>query len=182
MDKPYFEIAKKELAEGVKNADHPFHYFTLATTGINKVSRLRTVVIRDFSKDMTITLFTDKRSRKVTHIKENNRVCLLFFNPEKRIQVKIDGVAYMETDREKLQEIWDNIDEKARKDYITVQDPGARISDLEEIEYLDTSTNFSVMHIEPYKLEYLELKRPNHIRLQFHLTEKGNWNSTFLIP
>lgn len=182
MDKEHFEIVKKELKEGAKNADHPFHYFTLATTGINKVARLRTVVLRDFSKNMTLTLYTDKRSRKVTHIKENNRVCLLFYHPEKLIQVKIDGVAYMETDKKKLEKIWNNIDEKARQDYITVKDPGERIDNPDQIEYLDTSKNFAVMHIEAYKLEYLKLKRPKHIRLQYHLTESGNWNSTFLIP
>lgn len=182
MDKHFFEIAKQELKEGVENSDHPFHYFTLATTGINNVARLRTVVLRRFSKDMTFTLYTDKRSRKVTHIKENNRVCLLFYHPEKLIQVKVDGVAYMETDKKKLEKIWARIDEKARQDYITVKDPGERIANMDQIEYLDTSKNFAVMHIEAYKLEFLQLKRPNHIRVQFHLTESGNWTSTFLIP
>lgn len=182
MKEPYFDIAKKELKEGVKNPQHPFHYFTLATTGINRVPRLRTVVLRDFSKDMIFTLYTDKRSRKVTHIKENNRVCLLFYNPETWLQIKIDGVAYMETDMTLLDALWNKMDETSRQDYLTLQDPGERISHLEQIEYLNTSKNFSVMHIEAYKLEYLQLDRPNHIRVQFHLNEQGTWDSTFLIP
>ena len=182
MNEQYLEMARDELKAGVKSASHPFHYFTLATTGINEVPRLRTVVLRDFDKDMTLTLYTDKRSRKVTHIKEHNKVCLLFYHPDKLLQLKIDGVAYLETDQKKLDKIWSKIDTPAKKDYITVKGPGTKIEHLEQIEYLDTSNHFSVMRIDPYKIEYLKLKRPNHIRVQYALNERGGWDSSFLVP
>ncbi|WP_224489282.1 pyridoxamine 5'-phosphate oxidase family protein [Robertkochia flava] len=182
MNEQYFDIARTELQEGAKDAGHPFHFFTLATTGINQVPRLRTVVLRKVSKDLTLTIFTDKRSRKVTHIKEHNKVCVLFYHPEKLLQLKIDGVAYMESDQKKLQKIWDSMDAPKKKDYLTAKEPGTKISHLEQIEYLDTSQHFSVMHIEPYKIEYLKLKRPNHIRVQYSLTDGNKWESSFLVP
>lgn len=182
MNDQYLEIARAELEAGVKNSSHPFHFFTLATTGINEVPRLRTVVLRAFSEDMTLTLYTDKRSRKVTHIKEHNKVCLLFYHPEKLMQLKIDGVAYLEKDQETLNKIWNSFDAPSRKDYITVKGPGSKIDHPEQIEYLDTSQNFAVMHIDPYKIEYLKLKRPNHIRVQYQLNERGGWDSSLLVP
>ena len=182
MNEQYFEIAKTELEEGVINAKHPFHFFTLATTGINEVPRLRTVVLRKVGKGLTLTLYTDKRSRKVTHIREHNKVCALFYNPEKLLQLKIDGVAYMEDDQKKLQKLWDKMEDSAKLDYITAKEPGAKITDLEQIEYLDNTHNFSVMYIQPYKIEYLKLKRPNHIRVQYSLMENGNWDSSYLVP
>lgn len=182
MNEQYLEMARTELEAGVKSSSHPFHFFTLATTGINEVPRLRTVVLRKVSKDMTLSIYTDKRSRKVTHIKEHNKVCLLFYHPDKLMQIKIDGVAFLEKDQEKLNKIWNKFDEPTRKDYITVKGPGTRIEHLEQIEYLDTSQNFAVMHIEPYKVEYLKLKRPNHIRVQYTFNERGTWDSYFLVP
>lgn len=182
MNEQYFDIAKEELEAGVNDAQHPFHYFTLATTGINEVPRLRTVVLRNISKNLTFTIYTDKRSRKVTHIKEHNKVCLLFFHPEKLLQLKIDAVAYMENDPKKLQKIWNNIKAPSKKDYTTVKGPGSKITHLEQIEYLDTSQNFSVMKMEPYKIEFLKLQRPNHIRVQYSLNEKQDWDSSFLVP
>lgn len=182
MNEQYLDIVKKELQSGVNSASHPFHYFTLATTGINEVPRLRTVVLRNITKDLTLTLYTDKRSRKVTHIKEHNKVCLLFYHPEKLLQLKIDGVAYLEKDEKKLTKIWNKIEAPARKDYITLKGPGSKLEQQEQIEYLDTSQHFAVIHINPYKIEYLKLQRPNHIRVQYSLDEKGGWDSNFLVP
>lgn len=178
----FFEQVKKDLKEGVKNKAHSFHYFTLATTGINQVPRLRTVVLRNVNKELTLSIFTDRRSRKVTHIKEHNKVCVLFYCPKRLIQVKIDAFAYMERDPKVLQKIWDKMADDSKKDYITLKEPGEKIPEPSKLEYLDTSQNFSVMHMDPYKVEFLQLKRPDHLRIQFSLNERGTWDSSFLVP
>ena len=71
------------MQNGAYEKGHPFHYFTLATLGVDKFARLRLVALRNVSEDLKLTFFTDKRSKKVLHINENNRVGLLFYNPKK---------------------------------------------------------------------------------------------------
>lgn len=52
------------------------------------MARLRTTVIRNVSKDLIFTSYTDKRSKKVSHIKENNKVSVFFYHAEKNNSTK----------------------------------------------------------------------------------------------
>ncbi|MCF8716411.1 pyridoxamine 5'-phosphate oxidase family protein [Joostella atrarenae] len=181
MTNQLFKNAKEALINAAKDAKHPFRYFTMATIGINKSPRLRTVVLREVKEDLTLKIFTDKRSKKVTHIKENNNVCLLFFDHNKMLQLKVDGKAYLEQDEKTIEEIWKQIRIGSKKDYLTTQEPGAKIKDPEMIEYLDTSNHFAIVHIIPSKIEYLELKKEKHIRALFS-KEENTWEGSFIVP
>nr|WP_255610501.1 pyridoxamine 5'-phosphate oxidase family protein [Robertkochia sp. 3YJGBD-33] len=170
------------MKEATENNDHPFRYFTLGTTGITKTPRLRTVVLREVSDELKFTIYTDKRSRKVTHIKEHNEVCLLFYKHDELLQLKIEGIAYLEEDKEKIARVWKSISEKSRKDYITSKEPGTKIDNPDNVEYLENTNHFTIMYIKAKKLEYLQLKRPNHIRLQFNRESTKDWQSSFMVP
>ena len=63
---------KKQLSAALKHKKHPFRFFTLATQTQNGKINLRTVVLRDFDPEqMTFTIFTDARSKKVKELNEN---------------------------------------------------------------------------------------------------------------
>ncbi|MCM5664077.1 pyridoxamine 5'-phosphate oxidase family protein [Galbibacter mesophilus] len=181
MTKELFNTAKEALLAAKKDVKHPFRYFTMATIGINNSPRLRTVVLRDVKEDLTISLFTDRRSKKVTHLKENNNVCLLFFNHNDMLQLKVDGKAFLEEDDKVLKKAWKKMKESGKKDYRSAQDPGSKVKDPEMIEYLDTSHHFAIIHIIPSKIEYLELKKEQHVRALFS-KEDGVWEGSFIVP
>ncbi|MCG2460821.1 pyridoxamine 5'-phosphate oxidase family protein [Flavobacteriaceae bacterium F89] len=176
-----FKEIKKELTDGVSQNGHPFRYGTLATVGVDSIARLRTVVIRGVSEELNITFYTDRRSKKVTHIKENKKVSLLLFNPDKMMQVKIEGVARIHADTVSLNEIWERLSGEAKKDYTTVRPPGSSLKSPEMVQYLTEGNYFCAIDIHPYKIECLKLDKPLCQKIRFSKSIHG-WEGEFLVP
>ncbi|MDV7139394.1 pyridoxamine 5'-phosphate oxidase family protein [Maribacter sp. TH_r10] len=176
-----FEEILSELQNGAKDREHPYHYFTIATLGVDKFARLRLVALRNVSNDLKLTFFTDKRSKKVLHIKENPRVSLLFYHPEKLLQLRIEGMATINSDQFQIQKTWETIGNEARKDYLTTEAPGTTITNPESVEYLKDGDYFSIVDIEPFRIERLKLNTEGHRKTKFN--KKGDkWTSEHLVP
>lgn len=177
----FFSELKGELQKGVHKKGHPFRYCTLATVGLETLPRLRTVVLRKVSEDLKLTFYTDKRSKKLIHIKENNKVSMLFYHPKQLLQVKVEGLASSITDENILKKYWSGVQTNSRKDYTTENAPGSTISNPDQLEYLNNENHFCIVEIEPFRIEYLKLKRPNHLRVQYSKVE-NSWEAEFLVP
>ncbi|MDX1313963.1 MAG: pyridoxamine 5'-phosphate oxidase family protein, partial [Eudoraea sp.] len=156
-------------------------YFTLATVGMERLPRQRTVVLRHLDDELKLTFYTDARSKKMMHLKENNKVGLLFFHPKKLLQIRIEGLARVIKDEETLKKYWPGIQPKARKDYTTVAPPGTFLEHPDQLEYLDEENHFCMVTVETFKMEYLKLQRPYHIRVRFSKVE-NLWTSEYLVP
>ncbi|MFD1061816.1 pyridoxamine 5'-phosphate oxidase family protein [Winogradskyella litorisediminis] len=180
MTQDILEQIKRELTNGHAKRGHPFRYFTLATNN-GKTSRLRTVVLRKMRSDFTLIVYTDLRSEKIKHINKNSAVNALFYNPKKLTQVTIEGHAKIITDSEKLKAYWTNIPEKSRKDYTAIKPPGTAIKNPDNVEYNFDNPNFCIIEIVPETIEYLQLKRPNHLRVLFKKND-GDFDGEFLVP
>ncbi|SHJ84612.1 pyridoxamine 5'-phosphate oxidase family protein [Pseudozobellia thermophila] len=176
-----WEELRNELILGASQKGHPFRYCTFATVGFEHLPRLRTVVVRHVSDRLNLTFYTDRRSKKVIHIKENNKVSMLFYHPEKLLQLKIEGLASLVRDDKRLNAYLKNIEADHLKDYTTHIAPGSAIGSPDEIEYLDKNNYFCAIEMEPFKIEYLKLQRPSHLRVRFS-KEDDRWNSEFLVP
>jgi general stress protein 26 len=177
----FFNELREELQKGAMEKGHPCRYGALGTVGLDKLARLRMVVVRKISDDLKVTIFTDARSKKVGHIKENNRVSLLFYHPAKLLQIRLEGLATIEKDPGLLERAWQEIPKEARTDYTTKDAPGSSISEDGTVEYLTDSDHFCILEIHPFKIDYLKLKRPEHIRIRY--SKKGNqWKGEFLVP
>ncbi|MGB5821159.1 MAG: pyridoxamine 5'-phosphate oxidase family protein [Saonia sp.] len=181
MTDTFFDELTKELRKGATEKTHPFRYFTLGTVGLDRAARLRTVVLRKITDDRTILFYTDKRSKKIIHIMENNKVSLLFYHPKKLLQLKVDGLAQVVADETRLKEYRSSIHPNSRKDYTTTIAPGSPIDHPDAVEYLKDKDHFSVVEVKPFKIEYLKLKRPNHLRVRFSKNE-NLWIGEFLVP
>src|SRR5690606_26568529 len=120
-------------------------------------------------------------SKKVTHIKENKKVSLLLFNPGKMLQLKIEGVARIRTDKESLNEIWENMSYESQKDYTTLQPPGSSLKSPEMLEYLTEGNYFCAIDIHPFKMECLILGKPVDQKVRFS-KEGSEWEGEFLVP
>ncbi|MFD2565423.1 pyridoxamine 5'-phosphate oxidase family protein [Aquimarina rubra] len=170
-----------DLKSAIETKTHPFRYFTLATSDFNSIPRLRTVVLRDVDDDLNMIVYTDERSKKIANIQANNRVSLLFYDQKRLLQITIKAKAEIITDEKVIQQIWKQIPERAKKDYTTELSPGREIQDPKEVDYLEGKHFFSAIKIIPARIEYLRLKRPNHIRVVFK-KENGNWKGTYIVP
>lgn len=181
MTQQFLEEAKQELQKSLVKKDHPFRFFTLATVGLDPMARLRTVVLRQITDDLKLIFYTDKRSKKMTHITENPKVSLLFYHPKLMLQLKIEGKAKVILDDEVLKTYWSGIQPNSRKDYSTEQAPGSTLKDPDQLQYLNQENHFCMVEIEPFKIEYLKLKRPNHLKVRFSKNH-NIWKGDFLVP
>jgi len=181
MTENFFQELQNELQKGVKKRGHPFRYCTLATIGLENMPRLRTVVLRQVSEDLKLRFYTDKRSKKIVQIKESNKVSVLFYEPKKLLQVKVEGLASIINDESELEKYWSGVQPNSRKDYTTISAPGSDITNPDQVEYLEDENYFCIVEIEPFEIEYLKLKRPNHLRIRFSKND-GEWGGEFLVP
>ena len=181
MTDKYFDELKEELQKGATEKDHPFRYFILATVGVDHMVRQRTLVLRKVNTDLLLTFFTDYRSKKIMHIHENNRVSLLFYNPHQLLQLRVDGLASIDKNEEAIKSYWRDVKGVSRKQYTTAGAPGTDLESPELLEYLNEDNYFCAVNIEPFKIEYLRLKDPNHIRVQYKKIE-GFWDGSYLVP
>lgn len=181
MENLHFNELKKELINGSSKKKHPFRYFSLATSNKNG-PRQRTVVLRKIEHDtLNLLIYTDYRSQKVHDIQDHPLVSALFYHPKKLLQVRVEGKAHLITDSDVLKTYWSGIQEASKKDYTTERDPGTAISNPDAVDYDREHAHFCIIKIIPETFEYLKLKRPNHLRIQF--TRKGaQWNGQFLVP
>ncbi len=177
----FFRELTQELQLGVSEKGHPFRYGTLATVGADQMPRQRTIVLRAVSDTLHLGFYTDRRSKKISHIAKNNRVSLLFYHPEKLLQIKIEGMAILQKDTTVLQQHWNQITEGSRKDYTTHIAPGSTVSNPDAVDYLNEAHHFCMVNILPYEIEYLKLKRPHHLRVHYRMEGDG-WKGQFLVP
>ena len=181
MSDNFFEEIKEELHNGAQGKGHPFRFFALATLGVDHYARLRTIALRKVSEDLKLTFFTDKRSKKIIHIKENKRVSLLFYHPEKLLQVRVQGFATINRDREYIEKTKSELGRGPRKNYTTKDAPGSILENPAAVDYLKGGDYFSIVEIEPHRIEYLKLGQPDHTRIRF--TRRGSdWHGEFLVP
>jgi len=180
MTQNIFQELSEELKKGVSQKGHAFRYFTLATVGLDQVARLRTIVLRNVSEELQLTFYTDSRSKKMIHLLENKKVGLLFYNPENLMQIRIEGMAKAINDEETKVKYW-NGNKKSRKEYTTTIAPGTPLTNPGHLEYLDDEDHFCIVEITPFKIEYLKLKSPHHIRVRYSW-EVDFWEQEFLVP
>ncbi len=176
-----FSTIQSDLKKATETAGHPFRYFTLATSSINGTPRLRTLVLREVDEELNFTVYTDKRSKKITHIREHNIVSLLFLDTESLLQLSIRAKAKIIADDGILKNIWEQVPERSRKEYTTKLAPGEDIKDPEKIDFLQEENFFTAIKLIPDKIEYLRLNKPNHVRVLFK-KEKGEWKGSYLVP
>lgn len=181
MQDNFFEEIQSELQLGITVKGHPYRFFALASMGLKQTIGLRTVVLRNVTKDLQLTFYTDARSPKIKELKTNNTVTALFYDPAKMIQLRIEGNASIEADEAVLKKHWETVPNNAHKDYNTTNPPGNLIASPEEVHYLSKDNHFAMVHIIPYRIDYLKLGREQHTRVQLSLVN-AQWEHKFLVP
>lgn len=170
-----------DLKTALEKKEHPFRYFTLASSSINGTPRLRTVVLRTIDEDLNISIYTDSRSKKITHITAQNNVSMLFFDPQKMVQISIRAKAKIITDPSFIKPIWDQVPQHSRKDYSSLLPPGTAIENPEKIDVSEEKHFFCVLKMIPNRIEHVQLGRVYHTRSLFK-KENNQWKGSFLTP
>jgi pyridoxamine 5'-phosphate oxidase len=178
MVQEIFEDCKKQLRAALKHKKHSFRFFTLATSSTESGSHLRTVVLRDFDPEqMQFTIFTDSRSKKVAELNRNANAQFLFYDGIRLIQLVVETEMISCSPDTAL---YGSLPEPNKKDYASKQTPGTPIDAPDHVSHDFSKGNFIKIIFQAKRLEYLRLKRPNHIRAEFRAS--NDWKGQFLTP
>ena len=183
------------LLEGSLRTKDPFHQPVFGTIS-NDTPALRTVVLRKIiPESREIFLHTDIRSRKVEEIKNNANVSWLFYNFEKKLQLRINGIATLHTDDAIADEAWNITGMNSRKTYL-IQAAPSSVTDVPENslpasfadrdptpeESMEGRKHFCVIVTRALQLDWLWLNSKGHKRALFTYNDGEGFKAEWLIP
>jgi pyridoxamine 5'-phosphate oxidase len=161
------------LHEGTVSAHHPAHLLQFASVDHNTGPQLRTVVLRSSEPAAHWVRFhTDIRSPKVEEVRRQPRVALLGYDPNLRLQVRMDAIAAVHHKDSLAKQGWERTPPHSRASYASKRVPGealkqdvvhhahAPIHDLEDPAY----NNYAVIHCAIEVIDLLELDSDGHRR------------------
>ena len=178
-----------ELLKGIKIGQHPFHTFNFSTIS-NDLPSIRTVVLRKAnSKSNEISFHTDNRSSKYHEVLANNKVCSLFYDRKRKVQLRMYGKAYIDQDNSQSSISWKRMTNESKICYMGPYAPSTMINDFEpnlpkilphqinqKYENLGYK-NFCIINISIARIDWLYLDHKGHKRLLFYFGNnvKANW-------
>jgi len=176
-----FNEALEELQIAVKKADHPFRYCSVASCDTADNLRQRTMVLRELTEDENLLFYTDSRSVKIKHFNQNPNVSVLFYHPQKNLQLILKGKIKIYKNNEDYHNHKSNIEGKAVNNYNTRLAPGKKLNNPFNISRT-TDLYFALLELRTESIEFLKIRKdPNHLRALFTKVD-GEWEKTFLVP
>ncbi len=184
----------QHLDDAVHNRKSPMRCPIVATIGDNGPNQ-RIMVLREFDQDSRVLRFhTDFRSPKVAELEQNDKISILAYDPEKRVQLKIYGTAKIYNEGDKATEAWIQTDTMGRRCYLCEPGSGAKSSvpdsgiskDIQSrrptIEETEAGRkNFAILLANFHQIEWMYLNSQGNRGASFHL--RGNdWSGHWIIP
>ena len=179
------ESAKLILSEAVPNTQTLFHTPVVSTIHENKIVS-RVMVLREFNFDNKILRFhTDNRAAKIDNITKNSSSSVIGYDPDLKIQIKMQGHTEVHIDDEVAKMAWNESTPRSKKCYSVkggstkeIEDP--QDYDIQDFIVEDGYKNFAVLIFKFQSLEFLYLKSSGH-RRAIHKWD-DNLTSTWLVP
>ncbi len=179
------------LKEGAEESKSDFHIGAFSTVRNGKPKN-RNVVLRRVIREKNILVFhTDNRSGKVDEINSNPNISWLFYSPQKKVQIRLEGKAFIYNTGKLFEEQWNSSALMSRKCYLTkyspssiIEHPEIHISDYLQFKNISVTEpqmgkeNFAVIETKIDSIDWLYLKSSGYIRAKFKLNEdriEGKW-------
>lgn len=154
----------------------------------------RMVVLRsvDFAK-RELLFFADTRSRKMQHFQDHENGAWLFWDPQKKLQIRTKIGVKIHTGDDLAKTYWQNLPVPGRKNYATVLPPGTPVASCTDglsniwpntptlAETEQFFPNFSVGRCTVQVMQCLHLHREGHQHARF-TWDGEQWDNTWLIP
>ena len=179
------ESAKLILTDAVPNAKTLFHTPVVSLSNGRDISS-RVMVLREFDLDKRILRFhTDNRAAKIDNITKNSSSTVIGYDPDLKIQIKMQGHTEVHIDDEVAKMAWNESTPRSKKCYSVkggstkeIEDP--QDYDIQDFIVEDGYKNFAVLIFKFQSLEFLYLKSSGH-RRAIHKWD-DNQTSTWLVP
>ncbi len=144
------------------------------------------MVLREFDKENRKMRFhTDYRAQKIQHYKKNPTATVIGYDPDLKIQIKLQGNIVAHFNDEITKAAWDASTTRSKKCYSVkggstkiIDDPSDY--DIKEFNVEDGYKNFAVLIFTFKTLEFLFLKGSGH-RRALHKWDT-DFQSSWLVP
>ena len=179
------ESANLILTNAVENAKTLFHTLAVSSIDNNQIAT-RVMVLREFNiKERYIRFHTDYRAAKIDHYSQNNSASVLGYDPNLKIQIKLQGSISVHYNDHVSQAAWEGSTTRSKKCYSVKGGSTLEISDPKEYDLKDGNIedgyiNFAVLKFSFNNLEFLHLKSSGHRRALHSWNE--SFASTWLVP
>jgi pyridoxine/pyridoxamine 5'-phosphate oxidase len=174
------------LKQGSERGKEAFHTGVFATQGADG-PEMRTVVLRRVDAEHRLLAFhTDARADKTVHIAANPQVAWIFYDPKRRLQLRIKGMASVHTVDALAEAQWQRSGFGSRRCYFAQSKPGlvqlrphSNLPEfVEDNRYTMTDTeqarpNFAVVITRVVSLEVLHLHHVCHQRARIDYQPHG---------
>ncbi|UFH52884.1 pyridoxamine 5'-phosphate oxidase family protein [Spirosoma sp. KNUC1025] len=169
-----------QLTTGSEQAQDGFHVMTVATC-TNRGADARMVVLRKVDAVRKYAWFhTDARTEKVLQLEAFPTAALLFWDPERQVQLRLTVETRLHTDDYVADDHWKTLNDRERKLYLSEYVPGTELPHPypgfpESLADQDPGSedekagrkNFAVIECRVLAMEYLHLSRSGQKRACF---------------
>ena len=188
--------AWERLGRGAEQRDHPYRLGVLGTCDTSGSGcELRTVVLRRCDPQHRELIFhTDARSPKLGWIAHNPRISWLFYDPEAKLQLRLQGHAAVHRGDRVADQAWAATPLRSRRSYATEAPPGTPLDgpasglpasfqahDATAADSHDFSDCFAVVVTTIRDIDWLYLSSRGHRRAQFGWAA-GGWTGRWVVP
>ena len=178
------QLLYKELTKGMVQKKHPFRNVVFSTS-TQDTPMSRWVVCRHVTAEQGFYIYTDGRSQKILELNQNVKCNLLFYHDRQGVQIRFNCEGKIHQQNELTQRYWHGVKGNSAENYTTSLAPGTPIESIEDgQEFLEelTDEHFTVLELNPYAFEVVQLSREGHIRANFEKTSDQDWKGSFLVP
>ncbi|WP_263786413.1 pyridoxamine 5'-phosphate oxidase family protein [Salinibacter grassmerensis] len=183
-----------DLEMAAEDPGHPYRQLTFGTVH-EKTPDLRTVVLRAAGADTRELQFhSDRRSRKVEALRENDQIAWHAWDTESLEQIRLHGTATVHTDDEVATALWESQSPGSLSVYPRPTAPGTSIDAPEDKLRPEAKTDpiteedvasgrqyFAAIRTVIDRVEWLHLHPDGHYRARFEYTTDET-EATWVVP
>lgn len=166
----------------------PFAIVQAATIGLDGSPMVRTVVLRNVSRQHNSVCFhSDLRAAKIAELRRDSRISLVGYDRGKGVQIRMTGTAHLITDGPVKESLWNSATVDTRSLYQSATPPGMPLdaTNATRVEHEDPDDNayknFCVVNVSLTFIDFLQLHPIAHERAQLHLREHA-WTGIWVTP
>ncbi len=160
----------------------------------NNYPNAYTVVLREALPDRNLIIFhTDIRSEKVSEIKSNPNLTVVYYDDADHIQIILKAEAAIHHQDDIAKQQWQQSGFKSRRNYLTEHAPSSPLNEegsgleyLGEQKFDDSDPagykNFAVVVLDVHSLEYLQLNKDGNRRARFKNEQQKGWAGEWITP
>jgi len=173
----------QSLSDAVHMPGHDFALLNLATVGLDGDPKARFVILREVSRSREYLGFaTHTGSTKVAEIRAIPAVAATFYNRNRLVQLRLEGVAQVVEEDAERWRAWQTLAPHTQEQYATLSIPGEPVTDGPPREDPATAfQRFAWIEIRPQRMEWLDLSTQPHHRWLF-VRDANQWFGQRVIP